>query len=186
MNATNTTSRDILKDLKSENNKAFGELYKRYFDMVKCYVLNNSGQLNDAEDVFQDAMIVLLEKLRHDNFILTSSLKTYIMAISKNLWLKRLRGKNQEFDFSKMYQPDFFTTLEVFIEEEKSYWEKVHAYINRITGHCRQLINDMFFKEKTIEEIQKKYGYTTRHNAQNQKHKCIEQIRRVKEHQKGK
>jgi len=38
----------------------------------------------------------------------------------------------------------------------------------------------MFFKEKAIELIQKEYGYSTKHNAQNQKHKCVEQIRKIK------
>jgi hypothetical protein len=41
------------------------------------------------------------------------------------------------------------------------------------------MIDDIFFKDKSIEEVQQKYGYTTRHNAQNQKHKCVEQIRKV-------
>jgi hypothetical protein len=39
----------------------------------------------------------------------------------------------------------------------------------------------MFFENKNIETIQKEYGYSSRHNAQNQKHKCIEQVRKVKE-----
>ena len=38
----------------------------------------------------------------------------------------------------------------------------------------------MFFKNKNIEEIQKEFGYSSRHNAQNQKHKCIEQVRKIK------
>lgn len=44
----------------------------------------------------------------------------------------------------------------------------------------------MFFKNKPIEQIQKDYGYSTKHNAQNQKHKCVEQIRKVKEQEEKK
>lgn len=39
---------------------------------------------------------------------------------------------------------------------------------HRVTEHCQGLIHDMFFKEKSIEQIQKEYGYSTKHNAQNQ------------------
>lgn len=79
---------DIIIDLKGENTYAFGEMYKNYFGMVNRFVINNNGTTNDAEDIFQDTMLILVEKLRKDNFVLTASLKTYTMAISKNLWFK--------------------------------------------------------------------------------------------------
>jgi hypothetical protein len=43
----------------------------------------------------------------------------------------------------------------------------------------------MFFKSKSIEDIQLEYGYTSKHNAQNQKHKCLQQVRKVKEVQES-
>jgi len=42
-----------------------------------------------------------------------------------------------------------------------------------------------FFKNNPIEQIPKDYGYYTKHNAQNQKHKCVEQIRKVKRRMKN-
>lgn len=177
----NTT---ILTDLKGENNTAFGELYKNYFHSVNRFVLNNNGNSNDAEDVFQDTMMVLLEKLRQDNFELTASLKTYIMAISKNIWLKKLRKVFKEVDFTNENSNAFFDEINSAIDEEKSYIDKLQNYLHKITEHCKGLIHDMFFKEKSIEQIQKEYGYSTIHNAQNQKHKCVEQIRKVKEQDK--
>lgn len=172
---------EILIDLKGENNKAFGLLYTSYFQVVSQFVIKNSGQLSDAEDVFQDTMIVLVEKLRKDNFLLTASLKTYIVAIAKNLWFKRLRDKHKEIELSELYDEKFLENINQSIEEERSYRDKLQNYLHKITKHCKGLIHDMFFKEKKIEEIQKEYGYSTKHNAQNQKHKCIEQIRKVKE-----
>ena len=39
---------------------------------------------------------------------------------------------------------------------------------------------DIFIENKSIEEIQDKYQYSSRHNAQNQKYKCVEQIKKIK------
>ncbi|MFI0491099.1 RNA polymerase sigma factor [Flavobacterium sp.] len=172
---------EIIDDLKGESNKAFGQLYKEYFGMVNHFVINNNGRKDDAEDVFQDTMMVLLEKLRQDDFRLTASIKTYIMAISKNLWLKRLRTTYRETEFSAIHDNKFYEDIDLAIENEKSYSDKLQTYIHKITKHCQGLIHDMFFKEKAIEQIQNEYGYSTKHNTQNQKHKCIEQIRKVKE-----
>jgi RNA polymerase sigma factor (sigma-70 family) len=175
---------EIINDLKGENNSAFGQLYKEYFGMVNRFVANNNGRPDDAEDIFQDTMIVLLEKLRQDDFQLTASIKTYIMAISKNLWLKRLRTAYRETEFTDIHDNKFYEEINLAIENEKSYTDKLQSYIHKISKHCQGLIHDIFFKEKAIEQIQKEHGYSTRHNAQNQKHKCVEQIKKLKEQDK--
>ena len=172
---------EILNDLKGENNHAFGLLYKDYYPMVKRFITNNSGEADDAEDIFQETMMVLLEKLRKDNFQLTASFKTYVMAISKNLWFKKLRTSHREVEYTELYDAKFFEEIDDAIENEKDYRDKLQGYLHKISNHCQGLIHDIFFKEKEIEQIQKEYGYTTKHNAQNQKHKCVEQIRKVKQ-----
>lgn len=176
----------ILEDLKTENNHAFGNLYKNHFAAVQRFVLRNSGSADDAEDLFQDTMIVLTQKLRLDNFILSSSVKTYIMAIAKNLWFKKLRDTKQETRLTPLLEETFYEELNLFIEQERTYTDKLYHYFHKITAHCKGLIHDMFFKNKSIEQIQEKYKYSSIHNAQNQKHKCVEQIRRVKEQEKSK
>mgnify|MGYP003576703298 CR=1 FL=1 len=171
---------EILDDLKGENNQAFGQLYKKYFKVINRFVVNNSGTITDAEDLFQNTMIVFVEKLRQDDFELTASIKTYIVAIAKNLWLKNLRKTNREIEFCESLNDVFYEEINNAIEQEKTYLDKLQNFMHQISAHCKGLIHDIFFKEKDIDQIQKEYGYSTRHNAQNQKHKCVEQIRKVK------
>ncbi|MBN2663199.1 MAG: sigma-70 family RNA polymerase sigma factor [Bacteroidales bacterium] len=172
---------NIIVDLKTENTFAFGKLYKDNFEKISNFVQNNSGNQADAEDLFQDAMMVLVEKLRQDDFQLTASIDTYVYAICKNLWFKKLRDKNYELSVDELQSFDFLTSINESIKDEKTYLEKLKGYLLKITDHCNRLIHDIFFKEKAIDQIQKDYGYSTRHNAQNQKHKCVEQIRKLKE-----
>ncbi len=177
---------DILKDLKGESNFAFGKLYKDFFPSVKKFITNNSGNTDDSDDIFQDTMLVLLEKLRQDNFVLTASLKTYVMAISKNLWFKKLRNKPLEISDEVLENNTFFIEIQHAIDDEKDYMDKLMYFMQKISYHCNRLIHDMFFKYKSIDEIQVEYGYATRHSAINQKHKCVEQIRKVKEEEEKK
>lgn len=177
----------MIKELKEDGNHAFGRLYTKYSGMVTRYVINNSGSAEDAKDVFQDTMLVLVEKLQRDDFQLTASLKTYIMAIARNLWLKRLRtaGRKVALD-EELQDTQFMNEIDTAIEEERTYADRLQQMLHKITAHCRGLIHDMFFRKKNIEQIQKKYGYASRHNAQNQKYKCLEQIRKVKKISPGK
>jgi DNA-directed RNA polymerase specialized sigma24 family protein len=173
--------RDILSDLRGENNQAFGALYKNYFGTVKRFVLHNNGNVQEAEDLFQDTLLVFVGKIRQDDFVLTASVKTYLMAIAKHLWLKKLRGTALEVLFDEASNATFYENIQVAIEQETTYWDKLQYYLSKITAHCSRLMHDMFFQNKSIEVIQQEYGYSTKHNAQNQKHKCMEQIRKVKE-----
>ena len=179
----NDASQQMIANLKNGNRRTYEALYQENFASVQKFVTKNSGTTDDAKDIFQDTLLVLIEKLRTDNFELTASLKTYIIAISKNLWFKKLRNKSyyRQAEFSEMLLDKFNSEISSAINEEKSYWERLQTYFSKITAHCNHLLHSMFFKNKNIEEIQKEYGYSTKHNAQNQKHKCIEQIRKVKE-----
>lgn len=165
----------------SDNHFDFSELYTENFSKISRFVQNNSGNLADAEDLFQDTMVVLVEKLKKDDFVLTASVNTYVFAISKNLWFKKLRDKTYYLTLDEVNESDFQNEINAAIENELSFMEKLKRYLNKITDHCHRLIDDMFFKGKAIERIQSEYGYTTRHNAQNQKYKCIQQLKKAKE-----
>ncbi|WP_034688902.1 RNA polymerase sigma factor [Chryseobacterium hispalense] len=168
---------NFVDELKIGNNSAFMQLYKYYFPTVKNMVLSNKGSEDDAQDIFQDAMIVFLEKLRQENFILSASIKTYIYAVTKNLLLKTKRDGTQSRSLDYILNNDFLLQIEDTIEEEISRVENLKEYVDQISLHCQKFINDVYLKNKTISQIQKEYGYTTKHNAQNQKYKCIEQLK---------
>ena len=176
-----TTNNLSLKDFKGNSNEAFGILYSSYFVYTKRFVLNNSGSVQDAEDIFQDALIVLYEKLCADNFQVYTCLENYVTGIAKNLWLKKLRKQFNTEEISDNYYAENSEEIDLAIENERNYADKLADFISKISLHCQNLIEDIFMKNKSIEDIQSKYKYSTTKNAQNQKYKCVEQIRRVKE-----
>ena len=57
----------IIKQLRKGNPKAISLLYE-YFPIVKNYILKNSGLVSDAEDVFQESLIILYKKILNNSF----------------------------------------------------------------------------------------------------------------------
>ena len=183
----NELPEQTISGLRNDKRDVYEALYTKNYASVERFILNNSGTISDAKDIFQDTLLVLVEKLRIDNFELTSSLKTYIIAISKNLWFKKLRDQphHSQLELTEIHSHKFYCEISSSIEKEKTYWEKLQEYLSKITNHCNHLLHAMFFNNKNIEDIQNEYGYSSRHNAQNQKHKCLEQMRKLMEaHQK--
>lgn len=169
-----------LQGLKEHNNYAFEILYTFYYPMVERFVLNNSGTSDQAKDVFQETILVLLRKVPQADFELTSSLKTYVFSVASNLWLKRLREAKKVFhtdffDFERSLQE--WETTELLGEPEKTTVEKLGELLSRITVKCQTLLKAIFFFNKNIRQITSENGYTTVHNARNQKYKCLEQAR---------
>ncbi|NIF03819.1 sigma-70 family RNA polymerase sigma factor [Chryseobacterium sp. Tr-659] len=176
-----TTNSVAIDDFKKDSNIAFGILYQQYFRYTKKFILKNSGNIEDAEDIFQDSLLILYEKLNADHFKAQTCLGNYIIGISKNLWLKKLKNKNFYITSPEDYFLEHQHEISAAIEDEKYYWEKILGYVKSISSHCQNLIHDIFVENKSIEEIQNKYQYSSKHNAQNQKYKCVEQIRKIKD-----
>lgn len=170
---------DTLHGLKSKDNQAYDILYKFYYPSVKNFITKNNGTVDDAKDIFQETILVLLEKVPKDDFVLSSSLKTYIFSISSNLWLKRLRDSNKlvrnELGLYARYLSDYEEAEE---EIQQSRLQKTLSIFNRISNHCGILLKAIFYDKKNIDTVTREFGYINKHTAQNQKHKCLEQARR--------
>lgn len=167
---------ETLLGLQNQEESAYAILYKFYYPSVEKFVLNNNGTSDDAKDIFQETILVLLEKVPMEDFKLTSSLKTYIYAIGSNLWLKRLRdarriaGTEIREIFDELHSPAIHQQT-----EQKA--KKVNSLMAKISEHCRKLLDLIFFRKKKMSEIAKEHGYANLHTAQNQKYKCIQQLK---------
>ncbi|RPI44316.1 MAG: RNA polymerase sigma factor [Bacteroidetes bacterium] len=84
---------EIIAGLRKRDNRVLQYIYKNSYNPIKQLILNNAGCDNDAEDIFQEALIVIFKKLREEEeFRLKAAFNTYIYSISRLLWLKHLRN----------------------------------------------------------------------------------------------
>ncbi|MEO7427526.1 MAG: sigma-70 family RNA polymerase sigma factor [Fibrobacteria bacterium] len=168
----------LLTELKSESNNSFELLYKAYFPSTAHYIRQNSGQSHDAEDVFQEAIVVLLHKVRSPDFVLTSSLKTYLYAIAKNIWLKRLRDVKPHSIQEEFADHD--AERDLYYEDPVATMDKkqVDSWLEKVSARCQEIIKAIFFSQEPMEKLMKRMGWKNKHTAANQKYKCIEQVKK--------
>lgn len=167
----------LIDKLKKEESASFGLLYKLYYPTIANFIKQNSGSAQDAEDIFQETIIVLLNKVRQPEFVLTASLKTYLFAIAKNCWLKKLRNDKQV-----VIAADDQTIVEIQDllpeQEENANKVKVVTWLQKITAHCQRILKAIFYLNEPMDNLMIKMGWKNKHTATNQKYKCIEQIRK--------
>ena len=90
MNQENN-ERILLQGLARNDKKAVETIYKDNYSTVQSLIINNNGSADDAKDIFQETMIVLYEKARSGTFELNCLIKTYVFAVARRLWLKKLQ-----------------------------------------------------------------------------------------------
>jgi RNA polymerase sigma factor (sigma-70 family) len=144
------------------------DLYTDCFPAIEAYIEKNSGNKQDAEDIFQESLIVLLKKQSEPDFTLTSSVKTYLFSVAKNLWLKKLRKEKQRPLTPQLY--DDPTIPELHQEQELSGW------FQKITAYCRRVLSAIFLENTPITKLMATMGWKNKHTAAQQKYKCLRQL----------
>ncbi|WP_295672368.1 RNA polymerase sigma factor [uncultured Mucilaginibacter sp.] len=176
------TDKELLIKLQSLDEAAFGLLYKFYFPVVKGLIVQNSGSAQDAEDIFQETVMVLFQNIADPSFILTASLKSYLYSIARNLWLKKLRDDKpfaNSLDIDEQFIESDEEVFELIPESTKE--EKLQGWMAKITENCRRILNAIFFYKEPMESLMVKMGWKNKHTADNQKYKCVQQVKKEAE-----
>ncbi|MDP4213298.1 MAG: sigma-70 family RNA polymerase sigma factor [Bacteroidota bacterium] len=177
---TDSIEQGLLKGLAQNERKAVETIYRNHYRMVQSLVVNNSGTSDDARDVFQEALIVLYEKARSGSFELHAQLKTYIYAVCRRLWLKRLQVK-QKFsaDLASAGETVSVTDDVDIYEHRSSDYELMEMALQNLGEPCKALLESYYLQKKNMSEIAKEFGYTNADNAKNQKYKCLMRLKKI-------
>jgi RNA polymerase sigma factor (sigma-70 family) len=166
----------LLDLLKTDYRSAFRHLYQEHFRMVEYFIIKNSGNTPDAEDVFQETMLALFNKSRQTDFSLSCALKTYIYSVARNLWLKKLRDTKREFRITD-YEKYENIEAEETQEGDDGRQEKVKKAMEQLGEGCRKILVLFYYQKMDMQQIAEQLGYTNADNAKNQKYKCLQQLK---------
>ena len=161
---------DLIKSQKHD--KVFTTLYK-YFPVVKKMIVANGGRSEDAEDIYQEALIVFYKKASDPDFKLTSSINTYLYSIARFMWMDQFKKQQKQafVDIEKEQVNELEFTAAIETENQFKLAEKV---ISELGERCKELLILFYFQSQKLKDIAKKMGYNSENTAKNQKYKCLE------------
>src|SRR5687767_8943798 len=81
----------------AQRERLFTALYEKAFPAVAAFVSNRNGTIQDAKDIFQDALVIFYEKTVADKMIITGSDESYLLGIAKHLWLRKFSRDKKSF-----------------------------------------------------------------------------------------
>ena len=160
-------------------------IYKQFFYKVNSFIKNNSGEEDDASDIFQEAIIIIFRKLKEDDSLFENRpFPTYLYSVCRFLWLKQLESRRIEKEkvsetlpFQEDYYDDNLTELAVKNERYSLY----QKHFKSLSSDCQKIMQ-MFFEKIPLKQIAQIMGYKSEKYAKKRKYKCKELlINRIKQ-----
>lgn len=175
---------EIVAGLRKRDNRVLQYIYKNTFNPVKQLILNNAGSENDAEDIFQDALIIVFKKLKEDQkFVLTSAFTTYIYSISRLLWLKNLRNiKKIEIDpLNRDLEEKIEFEPPSPVQDQDLRMAIYQRTLLQIPEDCQNILR-LTAQDLTSLEIARQLGFRSEGYVRKRRHFCKEYlINKIKE-----
>ena len=170
----------LLEGLASNDKKAIETIYEENYTVIQSLIINNNGSAEDAKDIFQEAMIVLFEKVRSGKFELSCLIKTYLYAVSRRLWLKKLHFQNRNLITVEKMESEIAVEDDVG-EHDKQHeeFEMMEKAINSLGEPCKSLLEAYYLQKRNMQDIATSFGYTNAANAKNQKYKCLIRLKKI-------
>jgi RNA polymerase sigma factor (sigma-70 family) len=180
INHSKPTDSEIILGILNNSSSTLSYLYKAHFPMILQLVMNNSGNEDDAKDIYQEGIIILHDKVKSGDFELTSKLKTFLYAVCRRLWLKKLSHKSRFSENIKDYEDHFAVETELVQHEEKDQQLALMQHALTDLGEpCKTIIEDFYIHSKSMQQICEKFGYTNSDNAKTQKYKCLQRLKKL-------
>jgi len=171
---------ELLKGLSLNDKESIEQIYKDNYSIIQQLVINNNGTEDDARDVFQEALIVLYQNAKSENFHLNCQIKTYLYSVCRRLWLKKLQY-NKRFEVLVDNKEEIVPVEEDFEVHEKldKQYGVMKLAMGKIGEPCKSLLEAFYVHHKNMQDIASFFGYTNADNAKNQKYKCLMRLKKL-------
>jgi len=169
---------DIIAGLRKRDNRVLQYIYKNSFTPVKQLILHNAGSETDAEDIFQETLIVIFKKLRDEpDFELDAAFSTYTYSIARLLWLKHLRKiKKIEIDPLNRDLEERIEFEEPSPIEDKDLRMAIYQRtLLKIPEDCQKILQ-LTAQDLSSSEIAQQLGFRSEGYVRKRRHFCKEYL----------
>jgi len=149
--------------------------------MIRLMVTQLGGTSEDARDIFQEGLMIMLEKLDNKEFALTCKFKTFLYCVCENLWKSVIVKQKAEANYYKRRveadDDDDFTEL-----MDNKLCQEIFWTVFGTLDPAGKNILKLYWEEVSPQEIANRLGYTYGYVR---KKKCeiqAELIAKVKRH----
>lgn len=177
------TDQQVIEHLQSgstaQQNLALRQLYRDGYRMIAKLVLSNSGDEAAAKEIFQKGLIAFFNKAKQADFKLSSTCKTFLYAICKNLWLSHLRKEKRQTPLLQQHQNIAADDDVIAAIETTEKQQLLLSLLEKIGEECKSILLRYYYYRMRIRQIQQELNLTSEQVVKNKKGKCMAKLRKL-------
>lgn len=162
----------LLSGIRTHDSKILEHIYLTYFPIIEGFVIHHKGTREQAKDVFQEAMIIVYNRVRAGELELSCKFGTYLYAICKKIWIQERKKHLLHQDKLKQHPltvndpgPDEDPLLELHLDQI------FRTHFRELSPDCQKILT-MYFNDFSLEEIRKVMNYSNLHHTADRKYRC--------------
>jgi len=164
------TDQQLIEGLKKRDNHVVQFIVEEYLPLIEYAIERVGGNTEEAKDIFQEALIIIITKIDKGEFVLSAKFSTYLYAVSKKLWMYQQNKYKTAMDFHKSHANDIEKPL--FIESyDRELQQKVFKYYFEQLSEICQKVLKLYWLEIPVPEIARKLG-RKEVSIRNRKYEC--------------
>lgn len=187
MGANTHPDQKYITALLNNNSSVLQELYKKFSSKVIHYVVQNSGDRDQAQDVIQETLVTIYHQARDKGLELTAPFDAYFFLLCKRRWLNILKKKGQNTVTNLEENVSIVDDTEEQVAETERYEGRRSLFLrffDQLNKSCRDLLQKTF-EIKSMEEVAESLGVSYAY-ARKKKSECMgkltEQIQKSQEY----
>lgn len=149
------------------------KLYKKWPE-IKRFMKSIGCNSVEAEDVFQESLVIFIRKKEDPNFVLTVEPFYYVKNTCKLLWYNQAR-KNQK-EHAIEITPEITSIDDEWFEKEMKI-AKIENAIENIGKQCKEILQLFYGRGMNMIEIAKKVGLRNDKVVKAQKYRCLQKAK---------
>ncbi|HAN18614.1 MAG: hypothetical protein A2X13_13700 [Bacteroidetes bacterium GWC2_33_15] len=166
----------IIEGIRSQNPYILNQIYTNYFPEIRKFIIDNNGTIQDAKDIFQEAIIIIYRKLKVENIVITKSFNLYLIGVCRYLWYRQVAFvKNESEQLNHFAEYERLPEFEIDEVEKNDKYKLYQFHFKQLGIDCQKIL-EMFLNNVPIKEIARKMGNTSENYIKSRKYKCKEQL----------
>jgi DNA-directed RNA polymerase specialized sigma24 family protein len=153
----------------------FKQLYRQCFPKVAYMVKALGGNQLEAEDIFQESLVILYEKVMQEDLQLRTNPQAYLLGIAKHLWVRTQKANAHLITFSQLERQMVLPAS--FHEAPAPSKLNVFRLLSVAGKKCMDLLQAFYYQHLSANQLASDFGFSSARSATAQKYKCLEKIR---------
>ena len=170
---------ETVERIRQNDRSILGELFIANQAPVTRFVKGNGGTRDDAQDMLQEAIIVLWQNVNKGGFSLSAKIGTYLFSIARNKWLAELRRRKKQagrLDDSMTIEAGDDVLLDIIDSEEQ---QRINDALNKLAQICRDILLFFYFERRSMKQIASLTGLANPDVAKAKKYQCIKALQKI-------